>query len=191
MNKEEIKKLIQISLKKEIAFEKTVKTDQLDEELFEEIVVLIKKILKYFGLPYSDRFLEVYYNYTPLKTVTDKDVDKAYNRLVRAAEKFLTLPVMPDEQRLKVAVENNESTYDVLPELKIKDFQYFVFLYEELLLSKLIESYEFLDEVNKVKKYNLYDDIDTLYHGNPDTHIYRKLKHEYKLAFVDKYLMIN
>jgi len=190
MNKKEIKNLICQSFEKDLEFERSALSGNEDESIFDEILELNHQIFRYFGLPYADRFLDVYYDYSKLKAVAEKDVDNAYNRLAKAAEEFLTAPVLPDEKRLGIALQNKENVYDILPELKIRDFHYFVFLYNELLLKKSIEIYQFLDEVNKVEKNNLYSDIDTLYHNNLDIFTYRNLKYKYKLAFIDKFIKL-
>jgi hypothetical protein len=146
-------------------------------------------ILLQFGLPTSKRFVQILHDFVSHSQVNEHLLDYVSKKLREAARKYLLAPVVSDIDQLSQAKESKRSPYDLLPELGYPVNEYSLFLVGELLLRRNLPANDVLDELKKVRKTEIWDDVlllSKIIHYT--THeLYDKVKKQH-LRFVDEFV---
>ena len=145
------------------------------EPFYRELIETENKILKKFGLCTT-----LYHRSTLFKLLTVKQINSVVKELKIKAERYLSAKPQPDIEVLEAGKLFNFGSYQVLPEVGIKDTYYGMFFYEECFKKDKINALELITILKTI------DDTDTF---NTDyLHWYLRLDENIKrtIAVIDK-----
>lgn len=104
-------------------------------------------ILNQFGLPNLRRYSKLLRGFGQTKNDDINARTRMVKLLETAAQNFLTRPVLPAAQRLELAKRNNESPFDILPEIGFTTHHFNIFLYSFLFLNNHATADEILNDL--------------------------------------------
>lgn len=104
-------------------------------------------ILNQFGLPNLRRYNKLLRSFGQTKNDDISARSTMVKLLEKAAQNFLMRPVLPAAQRLVLAKRNNESPFDILPEIGFTTHHFNIFLYSFLFLNNHATADEILNDL--------------------------------------------
>ena len=160
-----------------------------DGELYERTVEIQEDILNSFGLPTSSENEELVWFNTP---PTDTEVDERINLLHKSAATYLLSNVKSELQTLRDAQEFNQDPFTVLPELKIANHVYTLFVFNEILLKRKDTLENILHELKLTTQYDILNTLGGLALGTlkDRSTIIDNLK-AVGAKYIDQYVMVN
>lgn len=177
-----------------IRFSQYLQQENSDEKLNVLMIKMIdieEKVLGAFGLPVTLTNGQQFQFLGLKDDFKLSDIDEFLENLKQEATDYLTSAALTDLQLIKRAQDNNLYIDEVLPEtsLKLKAEPYYVFVYDEYLLTRRITPQTFLEEIRIVAQnkigmaiYNL-SKVDDPY----STELYEKVA-ACNLLFLDPFL---
>ena len=124
---------------------RSILRDREAEVFYEKLYEVEEQILKQFGLPYLLEFRELIFD-----LFSEADIDLINTRLSDAAAQYLVTSAVTDKNLLLNAKARNLKSYEVLPELGIKDFLHSMFYYEEYFKKDKMEAEELIELLRKI-----------------------------------------
>ena len=157
------------------------------DSLYNKIHSIEDEILAHFKLPKLMKFRAIVFAFF------DEDPKAVLEELEVAAKAYFMSSPMPDIRLLEYAKETNLRTYDVLPEIGIKDSLVAIFYFEEYFKKGKIEASELIqilssfnqDTLQKMGRLNYY----TANNENPSKteKLFNELKKK-QIPFLEEYI---
>lgn len=157
--------------------------------LFEELLGLQTDILKKFGLPSMEKYCRYLWSITDLK-LNDKLISKKIKELEQYAKDYLSSESCSPVDLLSMAVAEGRAYGDVLPELGFPEHEYFIFVYNDFLLTGKASPESVFKEFNIIRENNLFEQINKLCDsstGKSDESL-EDIKHE-DLKFLEAFIL--
>ncbi|MEI6348981.1 MAG: hypothetical protein WCP69_13625 [Bacteroidota bacterium] len=122
-----------------------------DGDLYHEVSLLEKQMLRRFGLPRSNKFTNIIWRVAD----SEEDNDAAiilFNSLTTEAECYLTTHPKTFSQLLSQARLSKADPFDILPEILVGPNSYTLFIYNEILIKNIDSEENVMNEFSIIRK---------------------------------------
>lgn len=122
-----------------------------DGDLYQEVALLEKQLLRSFGLPRSNRFSNFVWKIVD-STPSDVVASTLYTQLAQEAGQYLSSHPRTFNQLLSQARLSKADPFEVLPEILIGANSYTLFIYNEILLKNIDSEENVMNEYEVIRK---------------------------------------
>ena len=129
-----------------------------DGDLYHEVSLLEKQMLRRFGLPRSNKFANLIWHIVD-ENQSDNVAKALYERLSEEAEQYLSSHPKTFSQLLGQARLSKADPFEVLPELLIGPNSYTLFVYNEVLIKNVDTEDNVMNEFTCIRKHDCLTEI--------------------------------